>query len=135
MHRCGGDRPVASAAAEAPMVANVILTVDLGFGDAGKGSIIDWLARSEQAKLVVRYNGGCQAAHNVVTPDGRHHTFAQFGSGSFVRGVHTYLSRFMLVAPDNFLQEERALIGAGVHDAAARVHVSRLAPATTPFHR
>jgi adenylosuccinate synthase len=117
------------------MAANVILTVDLGFGDAGKGSIVDWLARSEQAKLVVRYNGGCQAAHNVVTSDGRHHTFAQFGSGSFVPGVHTYLSRFMLVAPDNFLQEETALVGAGSPDAAARVHVSRLAPITTPFHR
>jgi len=96
------------------MAANVILTVDLGFGDAGKGSIIDWLARSERAKLVVRYNGGCQAAHNVVTSDGRHHTFAQFGSGSFVPGVHTYLSRFMLVAPDNFLQEETALVRAGI---------------------
>jgi adenylosuccinate synthase len=117
------------------MAANVILTVDLGFGDAGKGSIVDWLARSEHAKLVVRYNGGCQAAHNVVASDGHHHTFAQFGSGSFVPGVHTYLSRFMLVAPDNFLQEETALVRAGIPDAAARVHVSRLAPITTPFHR
>jgi adenylosuccinate synthase len=117
------------------MVANVILTVDLGFGDAGKGSIIDWLARTESAKLVVRYNGGCQAAHNVVTPDGRHHAFAQFGSAAFVPGVHTYLSRFMLVAPDNFLREQTALIRAGIPDAAARVHVSRLAPITTPFHR
>jgi adenylosuccinate synthase len=117
------------------MAADVILTVDLGFGDAGKGSIIDWLARTRNASLVVRYNGGCQAAHNVVTPDGRHHTFAQFGSAAFVPGVHTYLSRFMLVAPDNFLQEERALIGAGVPAPAARVHVSRLAPITTPFHR
>jgi adenylosuccinate synthase len=117
------------------MAANVILTVDLGFGDAGKGSIIDWLARTEKATLVVRYNGGCQAAHNVVAPDGRHHTFAQFGSGSFMPNVHTYLSRFMLVAPDNFLQEQTALIRAGIPDAAARVHVSRLAPITTPFHR
>lgn len=117
------------------MTAKAILTVDLGFGDAGKGSIVDWLARRERAKLVVRYNGGCQAAHNVVTPDGRHHTFAQFGSGTFVPGVRTYLSRFMLVAPDNFLQEEQALVRAGIPDAAGRVHVSRLAPITTPFHR
>ena len=117
------------------MTATVILTVDLGFGDAGKGSMIDWLARTQGAKLVVRYNGGCQAAHNVVTPDGRHHTFAQFGSASFVPNVHTYLSRFMLVAPDNFLQEQTALIRAGIPDAAARVHVDTRAPITTPFHR
>ena len=117
------------------MAANVILTVDLGFGDAGKGSIIDWLARTQRAKLVVRYNGGCQAAHNVVTPDGRHHTFAQFGSAGFVPNVQTYLSRFMLVAPDNFLQEQTALIRAGIPDTAARVHVDARAPITTPFHR
>ena len=117
------------------MAANVILTVDLGFGDAGKGSIVDWLARTQGARLVVRYNGGSQAAHNVVTPDGRHHTFAQFGSASFVPGVDTYLSRFMLVAPDNFLREQTALIRAGVPDAAARVHVDVRAPITTPFHR
>jgi len=116
-------------------MANVILTVDLGFGDAGKGSMIDWLARTQGAKLVVRYNGGSQAAHNVVTPDGRHHTFAQFGSAGFVPDVDTYLSRFMLVAPDNFLREQTALIRAGVPDAAARAHVDARAPITTPFHR
>jgi adenylosuccinate synthase len=117
------------------MTATVILTVDLGFGDAGKGSMIDWLARTQGTKLVVRYNGGCQAAHNVVTPDGRHHTFAQFGSAGFVPNVDTYLSRFMLVAPDNFLHEQTALIRAGIPDAAARVHVDTRAPITTPFHR
>ncbi|MGH3126065.1 MAG: hypothetical protein ACRDNT_27800 [Streptosporangiaceae bacterium] len=36
----------------------------------------------DPARTVVRFNGGAQAAHNVVTADGRQHTFAQFGSGS-----------------------------------------------------
>ncbi len=42
------------------------LTVDLGFGDAGKGSIVDYLTRAHTAHTVVRYNGGAQAGHRVV---------------------------------------------------------------------
>jgi adenylosuccinate synthase len=68
-----------------------IIVTDLGFGDAGKGSLVDFLTRSYQAHTTIRFNGGAQAAHNVVTPNGQQHTFAQFGSGMFVPGVRTYL--------------------------------------------
>ena len=60
------------------------IVVDLGFGDAGKGTIVEALVRKTYAKLVVRFNGGSQAAHNVVFPDGTRHTFSQFGSATFV---------------------------------------------------
>ena len=112
-----------------------ILIADLGFGDAGKGSIVDYLARATQAHTVVRYNGGAQAAHNVVTPDGRHHTFAQFGSGTFVPGAQTYLSRFMMTHPLAMLAEERHLRALGVDDAFARVRIDRRALVTTPFQQ
>ena len=46
---------------------HAFFTVDLGFGDAGKGSIVDFLTREHAAHTVVRYNGGAQAAHRVVT--------------------------------------------------------------------
>ena len=88
----------------------------LGFGDEGKGSVTDCLCSpdsAEPAHAVVRFNGGAQAAHNVVTADGRHHTFAQFGSGSFTPGVRTHLSRFMLVDP-------LALAAEAAHLASAR---------------
>lgn len=107
---------------------------DLGYGDAGKGTITDWLAREVGADCVVRHNGGAQAAHNVITPDGRHHTFAQFGSGTFVDGVRTHLSRYMLVNPLNLLVEEAHLRQLGVHDAFDRLSVDARAPITTPFH-
>ena len=45
---------------------HAFLTVDLGFGDAGKGSIVDFLARHYAAHTVVRYNGGAQAGHQLV---------------------------------------------------------------------
>ena len=67
------------------MTAFVI--ADLGFGDAGKGTITDFLVRRFEVSLVVRYNGGAQAGHTVETSDGRHFTFAQFGSGTLVPHV------------------------------------------------
>ena len=112
-----------------------ILIADLGFGDAGKGSIVDALTRTSGAKTIVRYNGGAQAAHNVITPDGRHHTFAQFGSGTFVPGTETFLSRFMMLHPLALLAEERHLRTLGIDDAFARMRVDVQALVTTPFQQ
>jgi adenylosuccinate synthase len=69
-----------------------VIVVDLGYGDAGKGTIVDWLcARSAQSQspaqssrcapgtrgaharpvqTVVRFNGGAQAAHHVLARGG-----------------------------------------------------------------
>jgi adenylosuccinate synthase len=115
--------------------SQAIFIADLGFGDAGKGSIVDYLTRVTQAHTVVRYNGGAQAAHNVVTPDGRHHTFAQFGSGTFIPGTQTYLSRFMITHPLAMLAEERHLRSVGVEDAFERMIIDRQALVTTPFQQ
>jgi adenylosuccinate synthase len=112
-----------------------ILIADLGYGDAGKGSIVDYLTRTTGAHTVIRYNGGAQAAHNVITPDGRHHTFAQFGSGTFVPGTRTHLSRFMIVHPLAMLAEERHLHCLGVTDAFPRLSIDREALVTTPFQQ
>ncbi|MFN8633536.1 MAG: adenylosuccinate synthetase [Chloroflexota bacterium] len=112
---------------------SAIILCGLGYGDEGKGTWTDFLARSEPVHTVVRFNGGAQAGHNVVTPDGRHHTFAQFGSGTFVRGVSTHLSHFMLLNPMRLLHENDQLHGLGVTDALARLTIDRQAPVTTPF--
>ena len=110
------------------------IVVDLGFGDAGKGGVVDHLCRSTDVHTVVRFNGGAQAAHNVVAPDGRHHTFAQFGSGTLVPGVRTHLSRFMLVDPLALATEAAHLRTLGVADPFARLTVDRRALLTTPYH-
>jgi adenylosuccinate synthase len=112
-----------------------ILIADLGYGDAGKGSLVDFLTRTTQAHTVVRYNGGSQAAHNVITPGGRHHTFSQFGSGTFIPGTQTCLSRFMIAHPPAMLAEERHLQSLGISDAFARMHIDRRALITTPFQQ
>jgi adenylosuccinate synthase len=84
---------------------------------------------------VVRFNGGAQAGHNVVTVDGRQHTFAQFGSGTFWPGVRTFLSRFMLVDPLALAAEAAHLAAVGVPDALDRLTVDADALLTTPYHR
>src|SRR4029079_14978137 len=115
---------------------HAFLTVDLGFGDAGKGSIVDFLTHAHAAHTVVRYNGGAQAAHRVVTagPSPREHVFAQFGSGT-VAGAATHLSRFMLLGPLGMVAEEQHLQALGVTDAFERTTIDERALVITPFQR
>jgi adenylosuccinate synthase len=70
-----------------------------------------------------------------MTADGRHHTFAQFGSGSFTPGVRTHLSRFVLVDPLALAAEATHLAAVGVPDALDRLTIDRHALLATPYHR
>ncbi|MED5617995.1 adenylosuccinate synthetase [Ideonella sp. BN130291] len=117
---------------EAPRFASLI---DLGFGDCGKGLFTDALCRRWPVHTVVRFNGGAQAGHNVVLPDGRHHTFSQFGSGTFLPAVHTVLAREVVVHPTALLVEEAALQRVGVRDAAERLQIDARCRVTTPYHQ
>jgi len=114
---------------------SAFLVVDLGFGDAGKGLLCDYLVRATRAPWVVRFNGGAQAGHNVVTADGRHHTFSQFGAGTFVPGVRTYLARDVVVHPTALASEARHLASVGVRDAMQRIQIDPECRVTTPFHQ
>ncbi|MFC4064678.1 adenylosuccinate synthetase [Actinoplanes subglobosus] len=106
-----------------------VAVVDLGYGDAGKGTVVDHLCSLGDVRAVLRFNGGAQAAHNVITEDGRHHTFAQFGSGT-LRGVPTHLTRFMVVDP-LALAGEAAALGDPYH----LLTVDADALLATPWHR
>lgn len=120
------------------MTSHAHVVIDLGFGDQGKGTLTDFLVREAAPRgnvTVVRYNGGAQAAHNVVTPDGRHHTFAQVGAGTFVAGTRTLLSRYVAVQPWSLRVELEHLARKGVADAAERLVISEESPVITPFHR
>ena len=112
-----------------------IVVVDLAYGDCGKGTVVDHLVREHGAHTVVRFNGGPQAAHTVVTADGRAHTFSQFGAGSFVAGCRTVLSRFVFVEPFALLNEAAALATVGVPDALDRLTIDPRCVVITPAHR
>lgn len=112
-----------------------IFTVDLGYGDSGKGTIVDSLVRKHSSKLVVRYNGGSQAGHNVVTADGIHHTFAQFGAGMLVKDrVLSLLGPAMLVDLHSMVDENSYLLQKGITDALARTYIHEDCFLITPYH-
>jgi len=117
---------------------NHAIVVDLGYGDTGKGTVVDWLCSCQGSRpvhSVARFNGGAQAAHHVVTRDGRCHAFAQFGSGTFTPGVRTHLSRFVLVDPLALAAEAAHLAGIGVTGALDLLTVDRDALLATPYHQ
>jgi adenylosuccinate synthase len=104
------------------------VVVGLGFGDEGKGRVVDALVERHRADLVVRFNGGPQASHTVVR-DGRTHRFHQFGAGS-LQGCRTHLSRHMMVEPLSLRREAQEL-GSGALDLLT---VDPRAPVLTPYH-
>lgn len=79
----------------------MIAVIGAGYGDEGKGLATDFFASQSKSETtwVVRGNGGAQAGHTVVTPDGQRHVFGHFGAGSFLHGVNTYLAENFLVNP------------------------------------
>lgn len=79
------------------------------FGDEGKGNVTDVLCAENKQTLNVRFNGGAQASHTVVTPDGKRNAFRHFGSGSFT-GARTYLSEKFIVNVFSFGLERERLI-------------------------
>jgi adenylosuccinate synthase len=65
----------------------------------------DFLAsKCAENSMVVRFNGGAQAGHTVLCPDGRRHVFSHFGAASFL-DCPTYLSQFFIVNPLVFVKE------------------------------
>lgn len=116
-------------------MSKAILLAGLAYGDEAKGATVDFLCRSLPVDLVVRYNGGSQAAHNVVTANGHHHTFSQFGSGTLVSShVRTHLSRFMLVDPLCMMNEAEALHNIGARPWRSTT-VDPRCVIITPFHK
>jgi adenylosuccinate synthase len=91
------------------------VVIGANFGDEGKGLVTDYLC-SQGAGVVVRFNGGAQAGHTVVTPDGLRHVFGHFGSGTFL-GVPTFLSQYFICNPILFFKERTELHKLGIEPA------------------
>lgn len=93
------------------MIARAVIGAN--FGDCGKGLVTDHLC-SKGAGMVVRFNGGSQAGHTVITPDNERHVFHHFGSGTFL-DVPTFLSQFFICNPLIFAAELEELRELGFH--------------------
>lgn len=111
-------------------MSNAHVVIGANYGDEGKGLISDYLVHKHKADMVVRFNGGAQAGHTVVTPDGKRHVFKHFGSGTF-EGVRTFLSRHFVANPMIFLKELAVLESMGVHPP--KVMIDPRAYVSTPY--
>lgn len=106
------------------------IVIGLGFGDEGKGLATDWCCRqSPTTPLVVRFNGGQQAGHTVLTADGKRHVFSSFGAGT-LSGAPSYWARFCTVAPGPLLREYTALRALGVQP---QLYLDRRCAVTTHY--
>lgn len=107
-----------------------MITVILGlqFGDEGKGKVTDYL--SEHFSTVVRFNGGNNAGHTVVTQDGSY-KFYLIPAGA-LRSRNVILGNGMVIDPFGLLEEIEKL--KHVH-ADVQIRISRLAHVVTPLHK
>lgn len=116
------------------MEKEIKAVIGANFGDEGKGLMADYfchkLAQKGHAVLNIRHNGGAQAAHNVVTPDGKQHVFSHFGSGSFTSDIDTYLSEDYILNPMIFCRELEELEKLGMKP---KVYINRNCRITTPY--
>lgn len=112
------------------------IVIGANFGDEGKGLTTNFLSTSSPKPIVVRFNGGAQAGHTVVKPDGENtlrHVFHHFGSGT-MDGFPTFLSRFFITNPIAYNIEYEAL--GHVLDPLGRkpdVIIDFRSPMTTPY--
>jgi adenylosuccinate synthase len=108
---------------------NATVVIGVNFGDEGKGLVVDALAARDRDAAVIRFNGGAQAGHTVVTQNGRRHVFSHVGAGAFLDAA-TFLSRFFVVQPAIFAREAAELAEIGLRPA---VYIDPDAQVTTPF--
>ena len=107
------------------MLATIVIGAN--YGDEGKGLMTDYFCSKKSTDLVVRFNGGAQAGHTVVTPEGKRHVFSHFGSGTFL-GIPTYLYKYFVVNPIKFREEYETL-----KDEKPVVYIDSRCYITTPY--
>jgi adenylosuccinate synthase len=109
------------------MPATVI--VGLQWGDEGKGKTTDFLA--EQVAMVVRYQGGDNAGHTVVSGD-EVFKLHLVPSGVLYPHITSVIGSGVVVNPATLITELDMLTSRGID--VARVRVSRSAHVIMPYH-
>ncbi len=92
-------------------MANVVV-VGSQWGDEGKGKIVDWL--SEQADIVVRFQGGHNAGHTLVI-DGITYKLSLLPSGVVRGGKLSIIGNGVVLDPTALIEEIDRLKAQGVH--------------------
>ena len=112
-------------------MANVVV-VGAQWGDEGKGKIVDWL--SEQADIVVRFQGGHNAGHTLVI-NGETYKLALLPSGVLRPSKLAVIGNGVVFDPQAFLDEVEKLKGQGVAISPDNLRVAENVTLILPLHR
>lgn len=107
-----------------------IVLIGAQWGDEGKGKATDLLG--EQAQWVVRYQGGNNAGHTVVLPDGQDFALKLIPSGILSPQVHNVIGNGVVVNPEALIEELDGLETRGVD--TSRLSLSADAHLVMPYH-
>jgi adenylosuccinate synthase len=112
-------------------MANVVV-VGAQWGDEGKGKIVDWL--SEQADIVVRFQGGHNAGHTLVI-NGETYKLALLPSGVLRPSKLAVIGNGVVFDPQAFLDEVAKLKAQGVAVSPENLRVAENVTLILPLHR
>ena len=109
-----------------------IVVVGSQWGDEGKGKIVDWL--SEQADVVIRFQGGHNAGHTLVI-DGVTYKLRLLPSGIVRKNKISIIGNGVVVDPWALLDEVEEIKLKGVDVNVDNFIISESANLILPFHR
>ena len=112
-------------------MANVVV-VGSQWGDEGKGKIVDWL--SEQADIVVRFQGGHNAGHTLVI-DGSTYKLSLLPSGVVREGKLSVIGNGVVIDPQALIDEIVQLKKQGIVVTPATLRIAENATLILPLHR
>jgi adenylosuccinate synthase len=108
-----------------------IVLIGAQWGDEGKGKVTDLLG--ERVDYVVRYQGGNNAGHTVITPDGEKYALHLLPSGVLTPGCIPVIGNGVVVDPKVLLSEVDGLAERGVD--TSKLLISTDAHLIMPHHR
>ncbi len=109
-----------------------IAVIGSQWGDEGKGKIVDWL--SEQADVVIRFQGGHNAGHTLVI-DGVTYKLRLLPSGIVRKNKISIIGNGVVVDPWALLDEIKEIETKGVVVNPKNFIISESANLILPFHR
>ena len=109
-----------------------IAVVGSQWGDEGKGKIVDWL--SEQADVVVRFQGGHNAGHTLVI-DGVTYKLRLLPSGIVRKNKISIIGNGVVVDPWALLEEIDEMKSKNVQVNPENLIISESANLILPFHK
>ena len=108
-----------------------VVVIGAQWGDEGKGKMVDYLAKN--AQIVVRYSGGPNAGHSIVT-GGKTYALHQVPSGILYPEKKVYLGAGMVIDPEALFNELQMLKDNGIN-WEGRVFISDRAHIILPKYR